>query len=70
MPATAPTSSVRSGPPESWYHARPLFDAPVMRRQSRASSPSFALRADGLQDERAVGAPVEADRGHATLRDG
>src|SRR6476620_1425524 len=41
VPATAPTSSVRSGPPDSWYHARPLRVAHVIRRQRRASNPSF-----------------------------
>ena len=49
VPATAPTSSVRSGPPDSWYQASPVFDAPVILCQSRARSPSFRCGPTGLR---------------------
>src|ERR671918_303139 len=42
VPATAPTSSVLSSPPSSWYQVRPGREDPVLRRQSLARRPSFA----------------------------
>ena len=46
-----------------------VFDAPVIRRQSRASSPSLRCGPTGFRLERSLRAAVEADRRDAALRD-